>query len=637
MSLLIVTEDPGSFNQIGRQGDIEVNSVTLAPSGLQLGFDADTVTLNAADLSVPNGVIGVEARNIFILTGSTLDTATSEAESAGVISLVADSQVLVDDSALFANSVNGSDGSAGLIFIEGETLTFDNGSELQAQTTGSGQAGIIALRTSEQGTITFDDRSAAFSSIEENGFSLQIGVPEIFDSNLNNFFVRSELLDGFAEDFNAFNIVVDTGTLNLSGESTIQTVVRGANETEASAGIAGWIGIAANDVNITSGSEQISSGIFSSVGEDAPQESSAGAIILDVENLTLDNQAVISTSIASDGTPGLVAIVAEGEVAVRDDSLIASVTLETANASTLPDAFPGTVVLGADRLAIEENSAVTVTNLGSGVAGDISVFADVIAVDSGSEISAETLVSGEGGNIELAGEFLVLSSDSDVTTASGGSGGNITLDIQNAIYGTPSQDNNILAQGGTDGGNIEFSDALFLRDIAPRDDDFQDSNDITASGQFSDGAIDFRSGTQDINPVQEQVNLPTNLIDSSRLIAEGCAAGNLTAAQEIGELVVTGRGGLPPSSSEQVREAGMLPDLIELPGDSSTVTPNNMGTPEAEPEEVADGQTAESEPIYVEAQGWVYGADGEVLLTTTTQTVTPRATAWPVPVCGDVF
>ncbi len=524
-----------------------------------------------------------------------------------------------------------------MIFIEGETLTFDNGSELQAQTTGDGQAGIIALRTSEQGTITFNDGSAAFSSIEENGFSLEIGVPEIFDSNLNNFFISSELLDGFADDFNTFNIVVDTGTLNLSNESTLQTVVRGANETESSAGVAGWIGIAANNVSIVDGSEQASSGIFSSVGEGASQESSAGAIILDVENLTLENQAVISTSIASDGTPGLVAIVAEGDVAVRGDSLIASVTLETANASTLPDAFPGTVVLGADRLAITDSSAVTVTNLGSGVAGDISVFAGVVAIDSDSEISAETLVSGEGGNIELAGDFLMLSGDSNVTTASGGSGGNITLNIQDAIYGTPSQDNNILAQGGTDGGNIEFSNALFLRNIAPRDEDFQDSNDITASGEFSDGTIDFRSGTQDINPVQEQVNLPTNLIDSSRLIAEGCAAGNLTAAQEIGELVVTGRGGLPPSAGEQVRDAGMLPDLIELPDDRSIVAPDNVGTSETESGGHVDEETMDRPPVFVEAQGWIYGADGEVLLTATAQTVTPHATAWSVPVCGDVF
>lgn len=655
-AFLSIAEDPGGFNQIGRVEDITLANTFLSPQGVRLGFDADvlnvlssaikgdegrlvidsnSVNVLNSSLDFPNGLIQITANNNVVLVGSQLITATTGAQPAGGIAIIADN-FLADNSALFANSEPGTTGSAGLILIQGNTLLFDNNTELQAQTSGSGQAGVIALRTDSQGVIVFDNSSTAFSSVEGDGESFNIGVPDVFDSDLSGFFISSDFLEESARDFNNFNIVIDTGTLILNDGSQLQTLVRGESSNGVSSGDAGWIGISANDVLITSDqTSQFPSAIFSSIGEGALQDGAAGAIILDVENLLLD-RGVISTSIASDGTPGLIGILADGDVVLQNGSAVASATLEGANANPLDatDAFPGAIVLGANRLAVDSNSEVSVTNLGSGFAGDIAIFAGLTVVSNNSAISAETTGIGQGGNIEIAGDFLILAEDSNVTTDSGGDGGNIFLDINRIIYGTPSRDSNILARGGALGGNITFSDRVFLRNIAPRDADFLTSNDITPTGAITQGTVGFQSGTQDLNPVQEQVTLPANLIDASRLIAQGCAAGNLTAAEEIGELVVTGRGGVPPAPGEQVSDAGNVPSLVDVPnmepGELSSVPPIAVVP--------LDELAAAVPPSRLsEAQGWRYAEGGAVVLTASAETATPTATFWRLPGCDDAF
>ncbi|NER81962.1 MAG: filamentous hemagglutinin N-terminal domain-containing protein [Leptolyngbya sp. SIO1D8] len=662
-TLLSISSDPGAFNQMGRVGDIQVNDDLLVPSGVRLGFDAYNLTIQGATVDGENGRVFADANSVNIsdsfliipsglievfaddvsLMNSQIITATTGADAAGGIAIVAN-KFLASDSALFANSEPGTTGSAGLIFIQGNSLVFDNGTELQAQTAGTGQAGIIALRTDPQGSIIFRNQSTAFSSIEGNGESFESGVPDVFNSNLSGFFLTSDFLDELTTsyEFNLFNIVIDTGTFILSDGSQLQTLVRGRNSEGASAGTAGWIGISADTAIIQSDLSGITlpSGIFSSVGEGATQESSAGAIILDVGDLFLD-RGIISTSIESDGTPGLIGVIAARDVLIQNGSFIVSATFEGATANPLapPNAFPGAVVIGSKRFGVSNNSAVSVTNLGSGVAGDISVFADLIAVNDNSEISADTRIPDDGGNIEIGGNYLILANDSNISTDSGGDGGNISLNIARLIYGTPSEDNNILARGAPDGlgGNIIFPDSVFVRNIAPRDIDFPTSNDITPTGGISSGTISFQSGTKDLNPVQEQVDLPTDLIDPSRLIAQGCAAGNLTAAQDIGELVVTGRGGLPPASSEQLGTVGAVPELIgisEVGGisDPSDAVADVIETPEAEAPAVYESSVLD-QAVFVEAQGWMYGDEGEIVLTVAASIAAPVETSGSGSVC----
>ena len=448
----------------------------------------------------------------------------------------------------------------------------------------------------------------------------------------------------------------------------------------------------AEAVNITNGNEEFSPGIFSSVGSGTSIPSTAGAIVLEVGDLILDNGGVVSSSIFSDGTSGIVAVFADGTIALRDSDL-GSFISEDANTTVDNSAFEGAVFLEATSILLD-NSSITVANEGIGNAGNIDVSAslinlvndseisaevnqgeggdifivsndslilessnitvdnegalgtagniltvsDVIILNDNSSIRAETVSASEGGNIALGANFLVLANDSNVTTDSqniDGRGGNILLEVPGIIYATPSRDSNIRAVGrnGGDGGIITFLSAPLLSNIAERDQDFTDSNDITTFGAV-EGEVGFRSGVQDVNPVQEQVTLPTNLVDASSLIAQGCAAGNLTAAEEIGELVVTGRGGLPPAPGDQISDAGGVPSLIELPDSEASESDAAAPIAVAPQDNVVDAASSET---LIEAQGWRYGEDGAVVLTASADTATPTGLFWVVPGCDDVF
>jgi filamentous hemagglutinin family protein len=716
-ALLSIAQDPGSFNQIGRTGNIQINAEIgpLPNPNLDiLRFDAnDLIVNNSGDLDIssntftsgidlPGGLILVGAENVFMLdsvwaTENSLTSGVSGNNPSGGIAIFANNDVVLNETVLTAASIPGQDGNAGLVLVGGNNLVFENFTSLQTQTSGSGQAGVVALFTNDrQGSITFN-QSAAFSSVEPPGISENNAVTstfaDFFDGQtgiLSDIFFRgSGYLDGFSE---FFYILVDTGTLVLENGSSLQTLVRGDpdNNGSTSGGSAGWIGISANNVLIDASA--ISSEVF--VGA-AAAENGAGAVALDVDNLLITNGSGLFASIDSDGTPGVVAVNASGDVVLSGNSRLSSEISMQAETRAFNQQFGGGVEITADRilldgsevtvanegigdagdvvltanvfglvnnskisaavtfgqggdislissdlLVLENSSNITVDNEGSfGIAGNILTVANIIVLDENSSITAETVSASEGGNIALGANFLILANNSNLTTNSrniDGRGGNILLEVPGIIYATPSRDNNIRAEGrdGGDGGVITFLSAPLLSNIAEREQDFPESNDITTFGAV-EGEVGFRSGVQDLNPVQEQVTLPTNLIDASRLIAQGCAAGNLTAAQEIGELVITGRGGVPPAPSEQVFDVGGGATLLEVPEPEAMVPIAERDQGIQSP--ATTTATAAEPTVWVEAQGWTYSEDGEVVLTAAANSATFRGMTWSVPGCDDVF
>ena len=583
------------------------------PSGFSGGTSPGDITVSDIDLALPAAEsILLEGGNVFVQDSQIFVTTTDDTP-AGTIFLVADGSVLVDNTILSANAELGSTGNAGVIFMDGASIRLDNGTQLQAGTFGTGRAGIVWLLTPDDGEVVFDNQSTAFSTVETGGDSLNGGLDNITGM--------------------PFHILVRTGNLTLNNQSQLQTLIR-----DGASGSAGWIGILADTVTLNN------SAVFSDITENAAPDSIAGAVGFIVDDLFL-NQSLISTSILSDGQAGVIFIEAAGGVLLENGSSILSAVDDGVTATTNPD-FAGAIDIIASNLILADASSVATTNFGTGAGGNITVQTDALALSNASVISSETN-NGTAGDIAIASQFLILEGDSNVSTfaTTGGDGGNIQLDIFDVLFATPGGDNNIVASAPAGaGGNITFSSQLLLRNIAPREADFVGSNDITASGVV-DGEVGFSSGTQDSNPVQEQVTLPTDLVDAAGLIAQGCAAGNLTAAQDIGELVVTGRGGVPPSPGGQVGEAGFLPGLVTAPINGALTPPNEAEIPELTeiPElEDREDQTAADpitvEPVaVVEAQGWMYGDEGEVVLMAAARTVTPMGTGWSVPVCGDVF
>jgi filamentous hemagglutinin family protein len=568
------------------EGSSVVNRIEGDPFDLTQGASGNPRDIfTASDLF---GSILIFADVVEIQGANSVLSATSRGISgnAGLVSITAASEVTIssgpliapDDipGGLYSQVAPGTTGDAGGISVQASSISVTNGALVTSRSSGQGNAGLIQFESSE----TLIDGSFLLSTIGPGGLG------------------------------EAGNILISANnSVTLTNGAEVATKLEGTSTGN----------------NLFAGNllGAIQSGDFSNV---------VASVLVFGDFVTIENNSVLTATTTGQGNSGAIFVGADRDILLQNQGSIVS------EVGSGIDAIGGGIFLVSERLGLVNNSQISVENNGIGLAGLILGNAAVIALDENSSIGAET-ESGLGGGIAFSGNFISLSNNSNIRTdarAGAGDGGDIELDISDVIYASPDRDNNITAQATGNGGNINFPASLFLRNIAPRDSDFSNSNDITADGAFSDGTIAFRSGVQDLNPVQEQVTLPTNLIDASRLIAQGCAAGNLTAAQEIGELVVTGRGGVPPSPSEQVIDAGGGPGLIDVPN-LGAATPIEVEGPADNRPLGPQAPTASGPITWVEAQGWVYGEDGEVILTASANAGAPPARIWLLPGCENVF
>jgi large exoprotein involved in heme utilization and adhesion len=162
-----------------------------------------------------------------------------------------------------------------------------------------------------------------------------------------------------------------------------------------------------------------------------------------------------------------------------------------------------------------------------------------------SVLNAEAGDTGHGGNISINAPFFIGSGKSDsIANAVRGRGGNINI-TTNSILGLD-----------------------FRNQLTP-------NNDITASSEFGvNGTVQIT--TPDVNPNFGLVELPVNLVDSSQLIATGCANTNDSS------FVATERGGIPQNLTQDIRNDRPWSDArdISLYRKTGEVTPQISSSPE---------------------------------------------------------
>ncbi|ELS30628.1 S-layer family protein, partial [Pseudanabaena catenata USMAC16] len=220
-------------------------------------------------------------------------------------------------------------------------------------------------------------------------------------------------------------------------------------------------------------------------------------------------------------------------------------------------------------------------------------------LNDGSQINAQTNF-GNGGNLIFSlGELLLLRNESLLSAEAGGkgNGGNITISSP-FIIGLGNSDIVANAFQGN-GGNIQIStNGIFGLKYRPyRTDD----NDITASSQFGlNGTVNINNLT--FTPTAGLIELPTDVIDPSQRIVQGCRTyGN-------SRFIVTGRGGVADNPSD--RPSGNHP-WTDIRDPSAFRNPNALAI--ASPSEnQSEKQAAMVTPPIVEATGWQLNAKGEV-------------------------
>ncbi|HEY9669282.1 MAG TPA: S-layer family protein, partial [Coleofasciculaceae cyanobacterium] len=361
-----------------------------------------------------------------------------------------------------------------------------------------------------------------------------------------------------------------------------------------------------------------------------------GNIDIQTRSLSLTNNAELRASTSGQGDAGNISVREADSISLSNSSISTAVNADAVGQG-------GNVTLQSGLLSLVEGSTLTALSSGQGDAGNIQVnVADAINLDNSQITVNKQGTQGNAGTLDVSARFILLDNQGKLTAITeSGNGGDITLQVQDLLLlrrGSTISTTAGTAQAGGDGGNIKIDANLIVAVPKENSDitanafegrggninittqgifglEFRENltplSDITASSELGiDGAVEIN--TPGVDPSRGLAALPTNLVDPSGQIAQSCPGSGGATTSKPSEFIVTGSGGLPASPSEPFNGSAVWHDLRPL-----TQQTANHSTRAVEPEESATTKL-------VEAQGWVIGADGKVILTASASAVTPR-------------
>ncbi|MDZ8092202.1 MAG: S-layer family protein [Nostoc sp. DedQUE05] len=551
---------------------------------------------------LPNGVgNGVEIKittgSLYLKNGAVLNARVDGKGDAGSVNIFARDTVSLDGNGTNVSSVlsgvrRGSEGQGGNIKITTGSLYLKNGAVLNARVDGKGDAGSVNIFARD--TVSLDGNGTNVTWILS-------GVGE-----------RAEGQGG--------NINITTGSLSvINGGELVATNYGGK-------GNAGSVNITAGHTVTFDGTDSngFPSGAFSNV---FPNGVGKGADInIKTGSLDLKNGAVLNARTAGEGNAGNVNIFAQDRVSLEgagNSGILSTVELTGVGKG-------GDINITTGRLSLRDKAQVTVSSKGSGIAGSLIVEANSIDLDNKATISADT--NGGQGNINLRSrDLLLLRRGSTITTNATGNatGGNITIDTNNLVA-VPKENSDISANAENSFGGqvIVNASGIFGTQFRLQATPLSDITANSARGSEFNGVVQLN--TPDVNPSHGLTALPTNIIDTSQLIANSCIG---RSKRPEGKFVITGNGGLP-----------VMPDDPSIAPYQTYQIPTVQSASISTPQENAlapENPTTSNKPYHsvkfaplIEAQGWVYGANGEVILTASAPTVPPHSFWSQLPTCS---
>ena len=606
---LIDSRINSNTNSIGAAGNIQIESDTgILLTGPEVSLEA----ISNADGNA--GSINLDAPNITVEQGAEISTVTTADGSAGDIRLDAKTFTLSNGSEILAASSGA--GNGGEIIVNASTaVNLGEGVQdfapiISVETSGAGRAGDITINTptftlSETARITATATETATNT--EIGGSITLNTSDMDLAGVVGIFAETEgqapagtlTLQPFEVNFGLgapqldpqLNITLASGAeisastsgagqgggLQVFAPEAITIAGPGQLAVETlGAGDGGDIEIRTRQLTLTDGVEVSASTFEVDTITGFLEPGDAGDIIIFADDFNLTNGATLQTNTAGIGDAGTIALTINDTLSL-DQGAIAANTGDTSTGAG------GNIEINAGITQLS-NSSLTVNSQGQGVGGDILVMGDSLLLDQGSAIDAAT-DSSDGGNIRLTLEDVLLLSDQSEITATAGSdggegdGGNIDINAE-FVIAAPAGLNRITANAFEgDGGNINITTTALLG---------EQFLEIEASSRFGlEGSITIDS--PNLDPANSIVELPTDLVDASTLIADACF---VDSSQQRSQFVATGRGGLPTRPTSYPTGAFLLPDL----GPLATAPP--------------DSQTTGLR----EAQSWSVAANGDIVL-----------------------
>jgi filamentous hemagglutinin family protein len=590
---------------------------------------AGRMTLNTEQLRVENGanlftgaLLGGQGGDLTVKVsqlaqlsnGSILFAGTAGSGNAGDITLDIGQLQVLSGTAISTTPGPTSSGQGGNILVTAESAEL-RGTPAGAfvpggfftTTLGAGNAGNLTLTTGQ--LIVADGMQLSTSSsgfggggnLIVNADTIELSGISADGRFLGGLLASTSLLTvpGLRGDARAGDLTVNTRRLSVRGGAQISAATGGSGE-------AGKLTINASESVEVSGLatgvaplvEAVSFGpidgiIPSAIETNTRGAGNAGDLSIRTGRLTVRDGAEIGVRSTSTGSAGNLNVVAANSIQLSQQGTLSAVNLSGRQG--------GNISIDTSRLIIEDGSSISVSSQAAGTVGNIGIRADSIHLNRGT-ITATSLLGRQGGDIDLdVNNELVLRNRSQISTEAGtantggGNGGNITLDV-GVIAAIPREDSDITAnafQGR--GGNIKITTQGILG-LKVRDERTSLS-DITASSTLGiNGVIEINQ--LGVDPTAQLVELPTEFINATQLVATGCAADSGSS------FIITGRGGLPDDPTQTLRGRTVWRDLrtVESEGDVPTTSQRSQAS------------TSNSAAAIVEATGWVMDADGRVKL-----------------------
>jgi filamentous hemagglutinin family protein len=518
---------------------------------------------NAGDINIRAGSV--------TLYQSVISASTQGQGNAGAVGVRAANTVSLADSDISTAVQPGAIGNAKGISITARSLSLTDGAQLNAITSGQGDAGNIRIDAGDRVSVS--------------GTNTTITPTNLFETIVPSFRSAPDFVDGVSS-----GIFTSTNSSGVGGNITVNT----------------------RHVSVDNGAV---------VDARTTGSGSGGAIVINTNTFEATSGGQLSAITSGTGTAGSITLQATDTATISGSD--PTYPQRLAQFGSQPDIY-GKLKVGN----IGAASGLTVSSTGSGSAGNLEVTAGSIRLDNRATFSADT--SGGGGNIELRSRDLILRHGSSITTNARGSnitGGNITIDTDN-LLAVPKENSDISANAtGSSGGRVIVNASGIFGT------QFRDAptplSDITASSELGpqfNGTVQLN--TPDIDPNRGLAALPTNVIDPSELIANSCIG---RSNRRQGKFIITGNGGLPlmpddppvapyPTYQIPTLQSASVSGSREPEGSRSSSSNSLNSTPPT------------SKPV-VEATGWKYGSRGEVILTALAPTVAPDSSWSKLPTC----
>lgn len=397
-------------------GPIPLTDFLTFPEGIER---ADIFLQGMSNLDLfgeGDGEATLFARNL-VLEGSTIETGISanmglQGARAGDIRINATGDVrLIDDAIVRNEPRENSIGGGGNIFIVAENLTVQNSLITTDTFNTTGDAGTIEITVSNQVLV------------EASGTPSQ--APRISSTNQ----------DGTQGNAGEVRITADTVVTRRGGSIFVES--RGAGD-------AGDILINARDVMLDDSDTPFtrSGGLFSTIEGTSLLPSTGGDIIINTEQLTVRNGALVSADILGNGLGGNIVVNAIDTVTLSGRGSERFATQLTAAIREGGSGTGGDITVRANTLTIENGADITVSTEGTGNGGKLVVEADQVELQGTfdgipSRILAQVDESGvgRGGNVEIETARLTVSDGGQIsaTTLGQGNAGNIEIIATDSI------------------------------------------------------------------------------------------------------------------------------------------------------------------------------------------------------------